>query len=445
MRSRMWALGASVAIVVAACGTGSSTSTPSPGTQTTSPVTQPSPSASGTSEPVALTMLADVNDQITAETWEGLFAAFTAEHPNITVTLVPTPSGEREDRAKTLLASGSFPDVHFPLPTVTFKDELLPFDQADPEIANQLQNVDKLLVDGELYGLGIDSQPWNTIFYNKSMFEQAGITAEPKTLAEFETVLEKLKAAGFAPILGAGEWVPHFTFMATTDIFAETSCWLGLREAGERRFSDPEWVEAAERFGSWVQKGYFNEGPLGLGYTQANDFFLQGGAAMYPIGSWLTGLVDQQPPEFEVGYFAMPTRTGELRLVGSIGSTGYTVSRTTEHPAEAVALAKWLAFNPGAVSTILNAFGFQANVALESGPIADLKQTPLGQEIAADIAAATSYTTAWNGQGDCAQRPGAQIQIGTSVAEPLYLDPTQPVAPLLAELDAFWDDAAPTE
>src|SRR5437763_26410 len=87
---------------------------------------------------VQLTMLADVNDQLTAELWTGLFDEFTKEHPNITVTLVPTPSGEREDRAKTLLASGDFPDVQFPLPTVTFKDELLPFDLADPEISGQL-------------------------------------------------------------------------------------------------------------------------------------------------------------------------------------------------------------------------------------------------------------------------------------------------------------------
>lgn len=394
-------------------------------------------------EPVQLTMLADINDQLTAELWTGLFDRFTAEHPGITVSLVPTPSGEREDRAKTLLASGDFPDVHFPLPTVTFKDELLPFDLDDPEISGQLLNIDKLLVDGQLLGLGIDSQPWNAIFYNKQMFDDAGITEEPTTFEAFEQVLAKLKEAGFTPLLGVGEWVPHFTFMATNDIFAQTSCWLGAREAGEVSFSDPEWVEAAQRFAGWVKAGYFNEGPLGLGYTQGNDFFLQGGAAMYPIGSWLSGLIAAQPPEFEVGYFAMPNRDGDLKLVGSIGSTGFTVSRTTEHPEEAVTLAKWLAFDEETVTTLLNALGFQANVALESGPMEGLVQTPLGTELQADIESATAYNTAWNGQGDCAQRPGAQIAVGTNVVEPLYLDPEQPVEPLLASLDQFWEDAAP--
>ena len=97
--------------------------------------------AMGQDETVELTMLGDVNDQLTAEMWTGLFDRFTAEHPNIHVTLVPTPSGEREDRAKTLLASGDFPDVQFPLPTVTFKDELLPFDlNRSEEHTSELQS-----------------------------------------------------------------------------------------------------------------------------------------------------------------------------------------------------------------------------------------------------------------------------------------------------------------
>ena len=404
-----------------------------------------SPATLAQDEQVELTMLADVNDQLTAELWTGLFERFTEEHPDIRVTLVPTPSGDREDRAKTLLASGDFPDVHFPLPTVTFKDELLPFDQSDPEITEQLLNIDKLLVGGELLGLGIDSQPWNVIFYNKSMFEDAGITEEPTTFEEFDEVLVKLKESGVAPLLGAGEWVPHFTFMATNDVMAQTACWLGKLEAGEVSYTDPEWVESAERFASWIAQGYFNDGPLGLGYTQANDFFLQGGAAMYPIGSWLTGLVAAQPPEFEVGYFAMPNRDGDLKLVGSIGSTGFTVSRTTEHPEEAVQLAKWLAFDEEALTTLLNALGFQSNIVLSSGPMEGLAQTELGQEIADDVLDAVSYNTAWNGQGDCAQRPGAQIAVGTNLVEPLYLDPSQPVLPLLESLDLFWADAAPSQ
>jgi ABC-type glycerol-3-phosphate transport system substrate-binding protein len=384
-------------------------------------------------------MLADVNDQLTAEMWTDLFARFTEANPNITVTLVPTGSGEREQRAQTLLASGDFPDVHFPLPTVTFKDELMPFAMDDPDI-QQVMNLDKLLIDGELYGLGIDSQPWNVIFYNQDMFTEAGVTEEPTTIEAFEEAAAKLKAAGFTPLLGPGEWVPHFTFMATNDIFAETACWLGLRERGERSFSDAEWADAAERFGSWVEAGYFNEAPLGLPYEQANQVFLEGAAAMYPMGSWLIGFLAANPPDFEVGYFPMPVRSGELKLVGSIGSTGYTVSRTTEHPDEALLLAKWLAFDEYPLSTVLNALGFQSNIAPADGSLA-LNQTPLGEELAADIGEAVSYNTAWNGQGDCAQRPGAQIAVGTEVVEPLYLDPTQPVAPLLENMDAFWDNA----
>ncbi len=447
MRFRLSSLLALALLVPVACSSAAvpstAPSTPAPSAATQAP--GPGSDAPATTVPptlgpaVELTMLADVNDQLTAELWTGLLDRFHEEYPQITVRLVPTGSGEREQRAQTLLASGDFPDVHFPLPTVTFKEELMPFDLDDPEM-QQIMNIDKLLIDGELYGLGIDSQPWNTIFYNKDMFMAAGITEEPTTFEEFEEALEKLKAAGSTPLLGPGEWVPHFTFMATNDIFAETPCWLGLREEGERTFSDPEWVEAADRFASWVEKGYFNEAPLGLGYEQANQVFLQGEAAMYPMGSWLIGLLAASPPDFEVGYFPMPVRSADLRLVGSIGSTGYTVSRTTAHPEEAVLLAKWLAFDAHPLSTVLNALGFQSNIVPAAGDL-PLDQTELGEELAADIADAVSYNTAWNGQGNCAQRAGAQIAVGSEIVEPLYLDPTQPVEPLLQSMDAFWDNA----
>ena len=37
-------------------------------------------------------------------------------------------------------------------------------------------------------------------FYNKDLFEQAGITEEPKTWDEFLDVCEKIKASGVTPI-----------------------------------------------------------------------------------------------------------------------------------------------------------------------------------------------------------------------------------------------------
>ena len=59
-------------------------------------------------------------------------------------------------------------------------------------------------VGGQLLNLGIAKEARNTIFYNKDMFAKAGITTLPKTYTEFEAACEKLKAAGFTPMITDG-------------------------------------------------------------------------------------------------------------------------------------------------------------------------------------------------------------------------------------------------
>jgi ABC-type glycerol-3-phosphate transport system substrate-binding protein len=447
MKMRIVALIGVVVLLAAACGGGGGTGSTAPsGGTSAAPASAPA-SATAPAEKVELTLLADVSDQQPTTLWQGLFDKFTAKYPNITVKLVPTSPGSREQTAKTLLATGNFPDVQFSLPPATFKDEMLPFDQKDPEISGQLLNIAQLTIGGNLYTLGIELGIWNTVFYNKADFQKAGITNVPTTFAEFDADLAKLKAAGITPLLGAGDTLEGFTFMVLNDIFAETPCWYGLREQGKVHFTDSEWVNAATRFASYVQKGYFNLSPLGLPFLQAFNLFLTDKApAMFPFGSSYSGTVAANPPKnFEIGIFPMPNRSDPpvTKLVGSIGLVGYSVSKTTKHPAEAVQLAKWLALDPDSLTTLLNSMGNDPNVKPISGPLTGITHTPLQGEISKIISNAVSFNTGWAGEGDCAARPGAQFAIGTLVAGPLYLNPTQPVLPLLQKLDAFWDNANP--
>ena len=55
---------------------------------------------------------------------------------------------------------------------------------------------------GSLYAMGLNYS-LTGIFYNKKLAAQIGMTEPPKTLAEFEDLLAKAKAAGLLPIM---EW-----------------------------------------------------------------------------------------------------------------------------------------------------------------------------------------------------------------------------------------------
>ena len=55
---------------------------------------------------------------------------------------------------------------------------------------------------GSLYAMGLNYS-LTGVFYNKKLAAQIGMTEPPKTLAEFEDLLAKAKAAGLLPIM---EW-----------------------------------------------------------------------------------------------------------------------------------------------------------------------------------------------------------------------------------------------
>lgn len=146
--------------------------------------------------------------------------------------------------------------------------------------------------DGEYYGV-----PWSWgavgLFYNKALFEEAGLDPEnpPETWAEFLDAVQALKDAGITPItLGEGEkWPGHFWWV-----------YLALRLGGEQAFldaynrdgsfTDEPFVQAGEYLQQLVEMEPFPEGYLGLGYGDAAGIFGNGEAAMELMGQWGPGV-----------------------------------------------------------------------------------------------------------------------------------------------------------
>ena len=58
--------------------------------------------------------------------------------------------------------------------------------------------LDTVTVDGGVYGIPMDTQAWG-VFYNKKLFEQAGIEKIPETVSELKDCVDKLNAAGITP------------------------------------------------------------------------------------------------------------------------------------------------------------------------------------------------------------------------------------------------------
>lgn len=171
-----------------------------------------------------------------------------------------------------------------------------------------LMNMCRDLAGGTLKSIPYQPSMWG-FFYNKAIFEEAGITEVPTTWDEFLEVCEKIKNAGYAPI--------------TCDD-AYSTCMFGHhvgRFVGEDgvtdivtngKWDDPAVVQFAKDYEELAQKGYFvdtiasNVWPTG----QIADIGA-GQAAMYLNGSWLPNEIkDTTGPDFQWGCFAYPELEG---------------------------------------------------------------------------------------------------------------------------------------
>ena len=125
------------------------------------------------------------------------------------------------------------------------------------------------------------------VYYNKALFEQAGIEKFPETWTQLLDAIEKLKGIGTIPIaLGA-----QSTYMAGhlhDQIFYK---WLGTNAAKllgsrEKKWTDEDVVESLQFVKDLVNAGTFDKSAAGLTDDIALSQFQQGQAAMVITGPW---------------------------------------------------------------------------------------------------------------------------------------------------------------
>ena len=150
-------------------------------------------------------------------------------------------------------------------------------------------------------------------FYNKDLFEQAGITEEPKTWDEFKDVCQKLKDAGITPMTMDDAYATcvigyHLARYIGQD--GVKSLVTGEEYNGESVTWDDEKVKAAaESFADFAKKGYFSENIATNKYPAGqNQEFAPGNAAIVICGSWLPNEAkDSVAEDLEWGYFNYPS------------------------------------------------------------------------------------------------------------------------------------------
>jgi len=256
--------------------------------------------------------------------WEKTVAAFEDANPNVTIKIQSVQNEDMDGKLQTALNSGDAPDIFMARGGGKLADIVEAGQAMDLTdlVSDEVREVaggtlDAFAVDGKIYGMPTAVLPGG-IWYSKDLFAQAGITETPKTMAELEDAVAKLKAAGVQPIaLGAKDawpaahWYYFFALRACSQESINDS-------AAEMNFDDPCWLEAGQAYADFAEVEPFNNGFLTTtaqqGAGSSAGLLANHEAAMELMGAWnpgvIAGLTPDAKPLADLGWFPFPAIDG---------------------------------------------------------------------------------------------------------------------------------------
>jgi raffinose/stachyose/melibiose transport system substrate-binding protein len=230
-----------------------------------------------------------------AKIYEKQIAEFMQQNPNITVQNDSIyDEGAYNNKLKVAISTGKTPNIFY-YPAIAGLTswakngvimDLTDTIKSDPEwtkgfIEGSLDTyrLDKYGVPG-IYALNNEMNV-DVVFYNKKLFEKAGITQTPKTMDEFYQDINKLKASGITPfgVGGKDTWVMGHVF---NNVLFKRIGLEGIMDLGTRKktWTDPDVVESLKIVKDLKAKGAFAEGFEGMDYNTEITQFINGESAM---------------------------------------------------------------------------------------------------------------------------------------------------------------------
>src|SRR5690349_4297464 len=288
---------------------------------------------------------------------------FTKQYPNVTWDISQDQFANLINSTPLVLASDNAPDL-LRLPTmVSFaKDGLLlnldPYAEAFgwndwpvPQLNQNRIDADGVRGSGTLYAMGLNYS-LTGIFYNKTLAEQIGMTEPPKTLAEFDDLLAKAKAAGLQPIMewgsaksGMGLAFPLQNLMAAYGPVGPINDWIFQKEGAT--IDTPDNLKAAQHLEQWIKNGYFPADINAIEYTDAAARFGKGEGVFTFNGDWQNAGYDKDLPG-NVGFFLMPPAEAGGGYAAMSAPLTFGIAANAKNPDCAAFFLNWVATNPTA-------------------------------------------------------------------------------------------------
>lgn len=291
-----------------------------------------------------------------------IIRAFEEKYPNIKIDISGKEVSEHNTQMTLLAGEDKLPDI-FWLEQATareFAENGYLYDLTDSLEEYGINDsllpglVHSCTVDGRDYGIPSEVMMVG-FFYNKELFDQAGIQNAPVTYEEFRTAVEKLNEKGIVPLtVGAQDnysiWAFE-TMLARYGFFEKLD---GLND-GSQSWVNEDFLRFFEKVEEMRENRTFTPDIANIGYFEAKETFLGGNAAMFNTGAWDIGDFEASDMAGNIGFFWGPTFSDSPypQEIGIKASGGvYVVSQKAEQdPAVLDAVLKFWQFYYGEEGT----------------------------------------------------------------------------------------------
>ncbi len=253
---------------------------------------------------------------------------WNADHPSGTIELQIFENDPYKSKLRTAVSAGQGPSVFSGwggggLKTYVDAGEVASLQaayDAEPALRDRIfpSVLKGGIVDGTIYGTPYNGVQPVVIYYNKDVFEQAGV-AVPTTWDEMMTAVAALKEKGIAPfsIGGASRW-PYLMWIAyLTDRIGGPEVFDAVVAGEPGAWNDPAIIEANAMIQDLVGAGGFVDGYSSIDANQgaAEALVYSGKAAMELMGAWAySGSYLNGAPDFleqgKLGWTTFPSVQG---------------------------------------------------------------------------------------------------------------------------------------
>ncbi|MDQ8735144.1 extracellular solute-binding protein [Paenibacillus sp. LHD-38] len=339
------------------------------------PAASESPASASTAEPdapssnlegsvVFWSMWSDTEPQ--AKVIQGAVEQFKKANPNVTVDLKFT-GRDLNKLIKPALDGGQQIDIFEGDPAVTMdtvKDHLLKLDEylSEPAVGMEGKTVQESILPSLMdwtkslsvkAGLeegfyALPQQPFAVLFfYNKEVYEKAGITSPPATWEQFMEYNERIKQAGVAPITFDDAYRDLFIGGYLSSAMGNEWVDQLVNDKTGEMWKDPIVLQFAKDMLLMKENGYFSTKLAGSKYPAAQQDLVLGQSAAYLNGTWLPNEVAATAgPDFKWGSFQFPTvpngngKGGTQEL--TFGAQALMLNKNSSNKAAAIELVKYL-------------------------------------------------------------------------------------------------------